>query len=83
MKLIWIVNVNFDSFLKFRQFVSYSDGIGSGYSVHQVHSIFLIFVVVCSTMLVVQKIHIVTKQVGSGLTCVQHFVQILARYRLS
>jgi hypothetical protein len=33
MKLIWIVNGNFDSFLKCRQFVSYSDGIGNRYSV--------------------------------------------------
>jgi hypothetical protein len=29
-------------------------------------------------MLVAQAIHIVAKQVGSGLTCVQHFVQISA-----
>jgi hypothetical protein len=33
MKLIWIVNVNVDSFLKFGQFVSYSDGIANRCSV--------------------------------------------------
>jgi hypothetical protein len=44
----------------------------------QVYRVFVIFVIVCSTMSVAQTIRIVTKQVGSGLTCVQHFVQILA-----
>jgi hypothetical protein len=52
MKLIWIVNVNFDSFLKFRQ-CCWND-----LCVHHVYSVFLIFVVVCSTMLAAQTIHI-------------------------
>jgi hypothetical protein len=50
MKLIWIVNVNFYSFLKFRQFVSYSDGIGNRYSVAICSSVTeMTFVVVCLT----------------------------------
>jgi hypothetical protein len=96
MKLIWIVNVNFDSFLKCRQFVSFSDGNGNRYfvailqqcywndlCVRKVYSVFFKF---CSCLFnhvsSSDSTYTVTKQVGSGWLVFSTLFKFLLGYRL-